>query len=86
MRKKLQPGTRVKLKVRLMSGYKGFATVVFDDGLQDIEILKDGDTLNEYGRSYCYVFPHEVSVCRKQLNQVSSPDQSQTSGSTPTTT
>lgn len=76
----LAPGTRCRLNVAMISGYKGLVTVVFDDGHGSVEVLKDGDTLDEYGRSYCDVCRHEISVCK--VTPACLPDQSQTFGST----
>jgi hypothetical protein len=64
--KQLQKGDRVRVNVPLLSGWKGKATVISHYPPSNIvEILKDGDEVNEYGNSYCYVCRHELSVMRK---------------------
>lgn len=63
--KQLQKGDRIRLKVGTIGGWKGTATVLEHSVCDDtVEFLKDGYTPDEYGRSYCYAFRHEVSKIR----------------------
>lgn len=65
--KQIKVGDRIRLKVRLMGGWKGTGTVIFSDPYGGIiEFLKDGDSLDEWGRTGCFVCKHEVAVMRKQ--------------------
>lgn len=68
--KKLKAGDRVRLKVRMISGYNGMATVLHIDHDGPgalVEILKDGDTADEYGRSHCYCLRHELAKIRAEV-------------------
>ena len=67
---KLKIGDRVRLKVRLLNGYKGEATVLridHQDGLEDlVEIWPDGDTPPMHGRRGVACLRHEVVKIKKQ--------------------
>ena len=65
--KQLKFGDKIRLKVPTISGWKGNATVVAfypDYYGGSVEFLKDGEQLDEYGRSYCIALRHEISVMR----------------------
>ena len=68
---KLKVGDRVRLKVRLLNGYKGEATVLridHQDGLKDlIDIWPDGYTSPMYGQRGVTCLRHEVAKIRKQV-------------------
>jgi len=60
----MKKGTRIRLKVPTIGGWKGEAIVVEEYPSGTVEFLKKGDKLDEYGRSYCYACRHEVSVIK----------------------
>ena len=60
MKKRLEKGTRIRLKVRTICGWKGKATVVNDYGLGTVQFVKD-DFPNELN---CYCRRDEVAVLR----------------------
>lgn len=64
---KLLPGDRVRMKVLMISGWRGTGTVIEYDELSDtVEILKDGDEPGDYGRSHCLACRHEVAKIRQR--------------------
>ena len=65
--KQLKPGDMVRLKTRMLSGYKGEAVVINHPYQSDtVEILKDVDEVNENGRSHCYTGRHELTLIRRK--------------------
>lgn len=70
---KLKIGDRVRLKVRLLNGYKGEATVLridHKDGLEDlVDIWLDGDPLPPPGWRGVACLRHEVAKIRKRVDE-----------------
>ena len=62
MLKRLKKGQRIKLKVRLMSGWKGYGTVIVDDG-ECVCFVKEGRDPEDY-LERCVCNRDELSVCR----------------------
>lgn len=68
MKKLLKRGDRIKIKVRLISGWIGYGTVSEDQINPDgtVWFVKDGDSIDDWLANKNCVCRHEVSVCRKQ--------------------
>lgn len=63
--KRLKKGDRIRLKVRLLSGWKGTATLVEDESPDGtVQFVKDGDDPNDWLDCLCFAGRHEVAKMR----------------------
>lgn len=60
--KHLEEGQRIKVNIRMMSGWKGYGTVVIDEG-NFVWFVKEGRDPRER-LEWCYCRRDEVTVCR----------------------
>lgn len=63
--KKLEPGDRIRLKVRLESGWKGCATVSDGQFGDVVWFRKDGDPVDAW-HGYCCALRSQVAKLRAQ--------------------
>jgi hypothetical protein len=65
----LKKGDRIRVKVRLMSGWKGTATVTCDQYSREdtVQFIKDGDDPNDWPAGLCLACRHEVLLLRRPV-------------------
>ena len=66
MTRLLKKGDRIRVKVRLMSGWKGTATVTRNQysSVDTVQFVKDGDDPDDWLAGCCLACRHEVSLLR----------------------